>query len=197
VEPVGAPQITEVDVRVLAATNRKLEEEMAEGRFREDLFYRLNVIPIQAPPLREHLEDIPELVDYFVRRYTAINNCRPKEFSAKAVTFLQELPWKGNVRELKNVIERVLILSSESEITDKELVQIIGGQRRDLTSIVATAQTLKEFREAAERLFLVGQLERHEWNVTRTAQSIRTPRSNLCKKMEHYGIRRRVAADES
>jgi len=197
VEPVGAQQIADVDVRVIAATNRNLEEEMAEGRFREDLFYRLNVIPIQTPPLRQHLEDIPELVDYFVRRYVTINNCRSKEFSEGAITFLKGLPWKGNVRELKNVLERVLILSSESEITEKELVLSIGGGRRDLSSVVATAQTLKEFREAAERLFLVEQLERHEWNVTRTAQSIGTPRSNLYKKMEQYGIQRQVAADDS
>jgi len=197
VETVGAQQIADVDVRVIAATNRKLEEEMAEGRFREDLFYRLNVIPIQTPALREHLEDIPELVDYFVRRYAIINNCRPKELSDAAVTFLKGMLWKGNVRELKNVIERVLILGSASEITQKELVQIVGGGRRDLTSVVATAQTLKEFREAAERLFLMDQLERHEWNVTRTARSIGTPRSNLYKKMEQYGIQRQVAADDS
>jgi two-component system nitrogen regulation response regulator NtrX len=197
VEPVGAQRIAEVDVRVIAATNRLLDEEMAEGRFREDLFYRLNVIPIQTPPLREHLEDIPELVDYFVRRYATINNCRQKEFSAGAITFLKGLPWKGNVRELKNVIERVLILSSESEITEKELEQSVGGGRRDLTSVVATAQTLKEFREVAERFFLIEQLDRHEWNVTRTAQSIGTPRSNLYKKMEQYGIQRQVVGDDS
>jgi len=197
VEPVGAQQIAEVDVRVIAATNRLLEEEMAEGRFREDLFYRLNVIPIQTPALREHLEDIPELVDYFVRRYATINNCRQKEFSEGAIAFLQGLPWKGNVRELKNVIERVLILSSESEITEKELEQSVGGGRRDLTSVVATAQTLKEFREVAERFFLIEQLDRHEWNVTRTAQSIGTPRSNLYKKMEQYGIQRQVVGDDS
>jgi two-component system nitrogen regulation response regulator NtrX len=197
VEPVGAQQIAEVDVRVIAATNRHLDEEMAEGRFREDLFYRLNVIPIQTPALREHLEDITELVDYFVRRYATINNCRQKKFSDGAVTFLKGLPWKGNVRELKNVIERVLILSSESEITEKELAQSVGSGRRDLTSVVATAQTLKEFREAAERLFLVEQLARHEWNVTRTAKSIGTPRSNLYKKMEQYGIQRQVAKDDS
>lgn len=197
VEPVGAQQIVEVDVRVIAATNRDLEEEMAEGRFREDLFYRLNVIPIRTPPLREHLEDIPEMVDYFVRRYGLINNIRPHEFSDAAVTHLKGLPWKGNVRELKNVIERALILSPEETITEKELIEILGGGRRDMTTIISTAQTLKEFREAAERLFLMEQLERNDWNVTRTAQSIGTPRSNLYKKMEQYGIQRQVASDGS
>ena len=196
VEPVGAQQIAEVDVRVIAATNRKLDEEMAAGRFREDLFYRLNVIPIQTPPLREHLEDIPEMVDYFVRRYATINNSRPKEFTAAAINYLKGLQWKGNVRELKNVIERVLILSSESDITDKELTQIMGGGPQEFNTVVTAAQTLKEFREAAERLFLLGQLERHDWNVTRTAQSIGTPRSNLYKKMEQYGIQRQVASDD-
>ena len=196
VEPVGAQQVVEVDVRVIAATNRKLDEEMAEGRFREDLFYRLNVIPIQTPPLRDHLEDVTELVDYFVRRYSTINNCVPKEFSESALSYLKAQPWQGNIRELKNVIERVLILSGEDEITDQELMQTVGGGRRDLGTVMAGVQTLKEFREAAERLFLVEQLERHDWNVTRTARSIGTPRSNLYKKMEQYGIQRQAVGED-
>jgi two-component system nitrogen regulation response regulator NtrX len=193
VEPVGAQQIVEVDVRVIAATNRDLEEEMAAGRFREDLFYRLNVVPIRTPPLREHLEDVQELVEYFVRRYAAINNCRQATFTEDAIAFLEGLPWKGNVRELKNVIERVLILNAGAEITEHELVQSVGSGQRDLSAVIGTAQTLKEFREAAERLFLVEQLERHQWNVTRTAKSIGTPRSNLYKKMEQYDIQRQGA----
>ncbi len=196
VEPVGSQQVVEVDVRVIAATNRDLELEMEEGRFREDLFYRLNVVPIQTPPLSEHLEDIPEMVDYFVRRYAAINNCRTREFSEEAISYLKELPWKGNVRELKNVIERLLILSDDDEITDMQLGEIVVGARRDLGSVVANVQTLKEFREVSERLFLVEQLERHDWNVTRTARSIGTPRSNLYKKMEQYGIQRQTGQDD-
>ena len=196
VEPVGAQQVVEVDVRVIAATNRKLDEEMAEGRFREDLFYRLNVIPVQTPPLRDHLEDIPELVDYFVRRYSTINNCRPTEFSDSAIAYLKAQPWRGNVRELKNVIERVLILSGKDAIRDEDLVETVGGGQRDLSSVLAGAQTLKEFREAAERLFLVEQLDRHDWNVTRTARAIGTPRSNLYKKMEQYDIQRQAPIDD-
>jgi two-component system nitrogen regulation response regulator NtrX len=153
----------------------------------------LNVVPIRTPPLREHLEDVQELVEYFVRRYAAINNCRQATFTEDAIAFLEGLPWKGNVRELKNVIERVLILNAGAEITEHELVQSVGSGQRDLSAVIGTAQTLKEFREAAERLFLVEQLERHQWNVTRTAKSIGTPRSNLYKKMEQYDIQRQGA----
>jgi len=197
VEPVGAQQVIEVDVRVIAATNRELEKEISEGRFREDLFYRLNVIPIRTPPLREHPEDISELVEYFVRRYATINNCREKEFSDDALEHLRSLPWKGNVRELKNILERALILSSAATITRDELLRGVEGGPPDLGSVVASAKTLKEFREGAERVFLIGQLKRHDWNVTQTARSIATPRSNLYKKMEQYGIQREPAPDEA
>jgi two-component system nitrogen regulation response regulator NtrX len=197
VEPVGAQRVIEVDVRVIAATNRELEEEISEGRFREDLFYRLNVIPIRTPPLREHLEDIVELVEYFVRRYATVNNCQPKEFSDDALEHLRSLPWKGNVRELKNILERALILSSASTITRDELLRGVEGGPPDLKSVVASAKTLKEFREGAERVFLIEQLKRHDWNVTQTARSIATPRSNLYKKMEQYGIQREPIPDEA
>ena len=190
VEPVGAQQVVTVDVRVIAATNRNLATEMKEGRFREDIYYPLNVVTIFTPTLREHLEDLPELVDYFVRRYSEQNNARPKTFSPEALDFLRGLPWKGNIRELKNVLERVLILGAEDPVSAEDMVSIVGSQRQNLDSIVASAKTLKSFRESAERMFLLDQLERHEWNVTKTAKSIATPRSNLYKKMEQYGIQR-------
>ena len=190
VEPVGSHNLVRVDVRVLAATNRSLEEEIAAGRFREDLYYRLNVLPIATPPLREHLEDVPELVDYFVRRYAAANNLRPKEFSASAIQQLQGMEWKGNVRELKNIVERLLILGEEATIEGSDVSASIGGTQDDLASLLGSATTLRQFREAAERLFLVQQLESHDWNVTRTAKAIETPRSNLYKKMEQYSIQR-------
>jgi len=196
VEPVGAQQVVEVDVRVIAATNRDLAVEMETGRFREDLYYRLNVVPVKTPPLSEHLEDIPEMVDYFVRRYAAINNCKLREFTDEAISHLQGQPWKGNVRELKNVIERALILSEEGPITDETLLDLVGGGGHELGAVVAGAQTLKEFREGAERIFLLEQLERNEWNVTRTARAISTPRSNLYKKMEQYGIQRQTSDDD-
>jgi two-component system nitrogen regulation response regulator NtrX len=197
VEPVGSHDLARVDVRVLAATNRSLEDEIAEGRFREDLYYRLNVVPIRTPPLREHLEDIPELVEYFVRRYATANNLRPKEFSAGAIRELQGLEWKGNVRELKNIVERLLILGEGDEIDDSAVAASMGTKRGDLSTVVREAVTLKQFREVAERLFLVEQLEKHDWNVTRTAKDIETPRSNLYKKMEQYEIHRIGEDDDS
>ena len=196
VEPVGSHQLVRVDVRVLAATNRSLEEEIGEGRFREDLYYRLNVLPIGTPPLREHLEDIPELVDYFVRRYAAANNLRPKEFSDSAIRKLQTMEWKGNIRELKNIIERLLILGEDASIEGSDVAASFSGQQNDLTGLLSSATTLRQFRETAERLFLVEQLERNDWNVTRTAKAIETPRSNLYKKMEHYAIQRAGSNDE-
>ena len=195
VEPVGSHKVAVVDVRIVAATNRDLEEEIAEGRFREDLFYRLNVVPVRTPALRDHLEDIPELVDYFVRRFAAANNYRLREFSPEALAHLANLPWKGNIRELKNVLERVLILSTGDSVSKDDLVGVLGGARPEVGSALMSAKTLREFRETAERLFIVEQLERNEWNVTRTAKAIETPRSNLYKKMDQYDIQRASGDD--
>jgi two-component system, NtrC family, nitrogen regulation response regulator NtrX len=190
VEPVGAERTVQVDVRVVAATNRNLEDEIAAGRFREDLFYRLNVIPIRTPALRERLEDAALLVDYFNRRYSEANNCRPKELSQDALDHLSALPWKGNVRELKNLVERLLILSPGETVTREDVIAATGGARPELSSGVLAVKTLREFRDVSERLFLMHKLEENNWNVTQTAQSIDTPRSNLYKKLEQYDIRR-------
>jgi two-component system, NtrC family, nitrogen regulation response regulator NtrX len=196
VEPVGAQRTVNVDVRVIAATNRNLEEAIEGGNFREDLFYRLNVVPIRTPPLREHLEDISELVEYFVRRYSRTNNYRPKLFTPEAFDQLRALPWKGNVRELKNVVERLLILVPGDEVRRQDVVAGLGDGRRGLGSALAAARTLREFRSQAEKLFLVRKLREHDWNVTATAKAIETPRSNLYKKMEQYEIERESSDDE-
>ena len=190
VEPVGAEKTIRVDVRVIAATNRDLEEEIAGGRFREDLFYRLNVIPIRTPPLRERLEDVPLLVDYFVRRYARQNNYRAKPFADDALAQLQALPWRGNIRELKNLVERLLILSPGDAITRDDVIAATGGARPDLSEAVMGVKTLREFRETSERLFILRKLEENDWNVTATAQAIDTPRSNLYKKLDQYEISR-------
>jgi len=195
VEPVGAQRTVTVDVRVIAATNRDLEKAIEDGDFREDLFYRLNVVPIRTPPLREHLEDIPELVDYFVRRYALSNNYRAKRFRADALDQLKAMPWKGNVRELKNVVERLLILAPEDEVRQRDVVVSLGDGRPGLGGALAAARTLREFRVGAEKMFLVRKLREHDWNVTATAKSIETPRSNLYKKMEQYGIERESVVD--
>jgi len=190
VEPVGASEISTVDVRVIAATHRDLEDEIAEGRFREDLYYRLNVIPVRTPPLRERLDDIPLLVEYFVRRYAAQNNYKEKTFDDGALEHLKALPWKGNVRELKNLVERLLILSPGDTVSREDILQTTGGAGPELSSALMAIQTLREFREVSERMFILRKLEESDWNVTQTAQSIDTPRSNLYKKMEQYDIKR-------
>ena len=190
VEPVGAESSSIVDVRVVAATHRDLPQEIEEGRFREDLYYRLNVIPIHTPPLRERLDDVPILVNYFVERFAKESNYPPRGFTDEALEHLSSMPWKGNVRELKNLVERLLILASGPEIGRDEVLRLSGGSRPELSEAMLTVGTLKEFREVSERLFLVHKLEENGWNVTRTAQAVETPRSNLYKKMELYGIRR-------
>jgi two-component system nitrogen regulation response regulator NtrX len=190
VEPVGAERTVRVDVRVIAATNRNLEDEIAAGRFREDLFYRLNVVPIRTPPLRERLDDVPLLVDYFVRRYATQNNYRPRDFDPETLDYLSALPWKGNVRELKNLVERLLILAPGETIGRDDVLAAAGGTRPDLGSAALAVKTLREFRETAERLFILRKLEENDWNVTQTAQAIDTPRSNLYKKLDQYEIRR-------
>jgi two-component system nitrogen regulation response regulator NtrX len=190
VEPVGAERTVQVDVRVVAATNRNLEDEIAAGRFREDLFYRLNVIPVRTPALREHLEDLPLLVEHFVRRYADQNNFKPKELVPDAMAHLKALPWKGNVRELKNLVERLLILSPGDKVTRDDVLGATGGARPELSTSLLAVATLREFRDLSERMFLLHKLEENNWNVTQTAQAIDTPRSNLYKKLDQYDIQR-------
>ena len=197
VEPVGAERTVQVDVRVVAATNRNLEDEIEAGRFREDLFYRLNVIPILTPALREHLEDVPPLVEYFVRRYGEQNNYKPKEFTPEALAHLRALPWKGNIRELKNLVERLLILSPGEKVTRDDVLGATGGARPELSSALMAVQTLREFRDLSEKMFLLHKLEENNWNVTQTAQAIDTPRSNLYKKLDQYDIHREEPPRES
>jgi two-component system nitrogen regulation response regulator NtrX len=190
VEPVGSQKTVKVDVRVVAATNRDLTEQIGEGGFREDLFYRLNVLPIRTPSLREHLEDLGELVDYFVRRFSEANNYPQKALDEGALDVLRSQPWRGNVRELKNIVERLLILSPGDRIDRDAVMDVLGGAQEELGAPLLAARTLKEFREVSERLFLIHKLEENGWNVTRTAEEVETPRSNLYKKMDLYGIRR-------
>jgi len=195
VEPIGADKLVRVSVRVVAATNRNLEEEIRAGRFREDLFYRLNVVPIRTPPLRERLEDVPLLVEHFVRRFCEANNYRRKRITPEAMDVLQHLPFRGNVRELRNMVERLLILTPGEAIGREAVAEVAGNTRVELGQSFKGLKTLREFRDQAEKLFLVQKLGDHQWNVTQTALAIDTPRSNLYKKMEQYEIRRREPPD--
>ena len=192
VSRIGGSKTIEVDVRVLAATNKNLETEIAEGRFREDLFYRLNVVPVHVPPLRERREDIPLLVAHFTNVLTSREGIAPRTMAPEAVERLAQLEWPGNVRELRNTIERLLILSSGPRITADDVGRLVGHRGPEQAGIgsLLDCKTFEEFKHAAERAFLLAKLREFDWNVSETARGLDMPRSNLYKKIERYGLTR-------
>jgi len=189
VEPVGAGAVGHVDVRVIAATNKDLPEEVKAGRFREDLFFRLSVVILRTPPLRSHPEDIAPLVEHYTRVACQEYNRRAKRWTPEALEQLASYPFPGNVRELKNIVERAVIMQLEDDIRGVDLLPAASGEEADAEGLFG-ASTLTEFQERAERAYLVRQLQRHAWNVAATARAIQTPRSNLYKKIEAYGLKR-------
>jgi two-component system, NtrC family, nitrogen regulation response regulator NtrX len=193
---IGGNKPVEVDVRVLAATNKHLETEIAEGRFREDLFYRLNVVPIHVPPLRERREDVPLLVAHFVAVLTGREGVAPRTMAPDAVERLAQLEWPGNVRELRNTIERLLILASGPRITADDVARLVGRRDPEQAGLgsLLECKTFEEFKHAAERAFLLAKLREFDWNVSETARGLDMPRSNLYKKIERYGLTRETAA---
>jgi len=190
---IGGSKPIQVDVRVLAATNKEVEAEIAAGRFREDLYYRLNVVPIHVPPLRERREDIPLLISHFITQLTGPGGLAPRAISEDAVVRLGQLDWPGNVRELRNTIERLLILSSGARITADD-VDLLVGRRADASEgglgSLLDVPTFEEFKHAAERAYLIAKLRTFDWNVSETARALDMPRSNLYKKIERYGLSR-------
>ena len=189
---IGGSKSVEVDVRVLAATNKRLENEIAEGHFREDLYYRLNVVPIHVPPLRERREDIPLLVAHFASVLTDVDGMAPRTIAPEAVQRLAQLEWPGNVRELRNTIERLLILSSGPRITAEDVARLVGTRDTEQAGLgsLLDCKTFEEFKHAAERAFLLAKLREFDWNVSETARGLDMPRSNLYKKIERYGLTR-------
>jgi two-component system nitrogen regulation response regulator NtrX len=193
VERLGSSKTIKVDVRVIAATNKDLEEEIAQGRFREDLYFRLSVIPVSVPPLRERLDDIPALVQHFAGLFARDNNRRPAKFSPAALDAFRQARWRGNIRELRNVVDRLLIMTDRDVIEAEDVRQVVRvdggpGAVKPATPGGPRPATLREFKEWSERAFLVDRLREHEWNISKTAEVIDTPRSNLYKKLEQYGI---------
>ena len=194
VERLGSARTIKVDVRVVAATNKNLEAEMEQGRFRDDLYFRLSVVPIAVPPLRERAGDIPELVRHFTGLFLRENTFKPKRFSEAALELMKRHQWKGNVRELRNMVERLIIMTTSDTI---EVSDVLATLRVDDRMSAADnnreqSGTLRGFKESAERRFLVEMLQDHGWNISKTAEVIDTPRSNLYKKLEQYKISQRT-----
>ena len=187
---VGGAKPIKVDVRVLAATNKDLEQEIKAGNFREDLFYRLNVIPLHVPPLRERREDIPMLVQHFVNTISKEMTLRARGLTDGALLRLQRMDWAGNVRELRNTVERLMILASSGTITEDDVDLLVSGHMKGggLSSDLLSCQTFAEFKEAAERAFIIQKLRENDWNVSETARLLDMPRSNLYKKIERYDL---------
>ncbi len=190
VERLGSARTIKVDVRVIAATNKDLDAEIEKGTFREDLYFRLSVIPIRVPPLRDRREDIPALVKHFADLFSRDNNRRPQRFTQAALEYMQKARWKGNVRELKNTVERLIIMTPAEAIDVDDLRDIVRLEQKAAAPDNEKERpgTLREFKESAERTFLVGKLRENNWNISKTAEVIGTPRSNLYKKLEQYGI---------
>jgi two-component system nitrogen regulation response regulator NtrX len=185
--PVGGDEPVTVDVRLIAATNKNLEEEISKGNFREDLFYRLNVIPFYVPPLRERKEDIPLLVRYFLKEFSATYGRRPREMTDDAVETLMRYSWPGNVRELRNVIERIVIMNpAVMRLERKHLPPLVyrDGSRRGLMD----STTLHQARAAYERDFILKKLDENHGNMSRTAEVLGLERSHLYRKMKTLGI---------
>ncbi len=190
VEPVGSARTFNVNVRVIAATNKDLVKEIERGTFREDLYFRLNVIPLYCPPLRERQEDIPLLVHYFMDNFCEENNYKKKEITSDAMDALKEHGWRGNVRELKSTVERLIIMSNKTKIERGDIHEELMSVSSPESAFDASARTLKDFKDISERAFLIAKLRENGWNISRTAKAIGTPRSNLYKKIEMYGISR-------
>ncbi len=196
--PVGGTKLKKVDVRLIAATNKNLQEKIKEGTFREDLFYRLNIVPIHLPPLRERQEDIPLLAQHFLIKYCREMGKNPKRISPAVMERLMRYSWPGNVRELENIIERAVIMSDEEEITARNFpFPLQDSQEGIFFQVPKNSEELRELKrhlrdkavEEAERLFVLGALTRNDWNVTRSSRDVGMLRQNFQALMRKYNIR--------
>ena len=189
---IGGAKPRKVDVRVIAATNKRLEDEIAAGQFREDLYYRLNVVPVVVPPLRERRDDIPVLIQHFLDLFAKNGGMTPRGMERAAADRLAARDWAGNVRELRNTIERLLILARGPQITVSDVERLVGTRAVEGSALGGLDQcrTFEEFKLAAERAFLLVKLREHDWNVAETARTLDMPRSNLYKKIERHALAR-------
>jgi two-component system nitrogen regulation response regulator NtrX len=187
---IGATKPITIDVRVIAATNKVVEEEIEAGRFREDLYYRLNVVPIEVPPLRDRREDVKLLIAKFAADLARDHGVGPKPFHDDAIRALESRDWPGNVRELRNAVERLLVLTVGDAVTAADVERLSGVSDDATVGNLIQYETFEEFKLAAERAFLETKLSENNWNVSETARKLDMPRSNLYKKIEKYGLER-------
>ncbi len=187
-ERVGGTRFIDVEVRVLAATNKDLEKEMEEGRFRQDLYYRLHVIPLYVPPLRTRKEDIAPLVQRFLKEFSAKEGIPEKYMTEEAVELLKTHDWPGNVRELKNIIERLVILTPSDLITEEDLPPLAGRPPWPAEEVSNHSGSLREAKADFEKSYIVQKLDENDWNVTKTAKALGLERSNLHRKIRSYGL---------
>ncbi|MFO7768212.1 MAG: sigma-54 dependent transcriptional regulator [bacterium] len=191
VQRLGSERVLHVDVRVIAATNQDLEGLIEDGRFREDLYYRLNVLPLQVPPLRDRLHDIPDLAREFVAQFGRTNNRHPIDLKPQAIEALTAYDWPGNVRELRNVIERLMILYEGDPVGEEEVREVLprAGEGPGLETEAAEGKSLRDLVEAYEARLLARELEEADGVVTRVAERLNTDRANLYRKLKRYGLR--------
>lgn len=189
-ERVGGSKKIKVDVRLISATNKNLTKEIAEGRFREDLFHRLNVIPIYVPPLRERKEDIPLLIYHFTKQICEENFIKTKEFSKEAIEFLKYQSWYGNIRELRNLIERIIIINPKDFYTLEDVQKLMVTRQEPISEYDFSMDSFQEFKEASEKVFLLKKLKQYDWNISKTAEVIGIQRSHLYNKINKYGLDR-------
>ena len=189
IQRVGSESTIKVDVRVVAATNRDLEKDVKEGRFREDLLYRLNVIPIRMPPLRERPEDLEVLLRRFATEYCKKYGLEARTFTPAALDHLRRLQWPGNVRELRNFVERIVLLAPGAAIDVSEIEHTQTSTSNLYSESIFSCATFEEFKEKSERLFLEKKLKENDWNIKRTAEVLGMQRSNLYKKIDRYNLK--------
>jgi len=188
IERVGSGKKIDVDVRIISATNKELSEEIQKEKFREDLYHRLNVIPINVPPLRERKDDIPILAEAFSKVITTKHKKPPVKFLEDSLKLLQEMNWSGNVRELKNIIERIIIIIDKREIARSDIELLLKPGQATMDDIIDESNSFQEFKEKAERVFILKQLNENSWNISKTAELLDIQRSHLYNKMKKYGI---------
>ena len=189
IERVGSGKKIEIDVRILSATNKDLKAEIEKGNFREDLYHRLNVIPIHIPPLKDRTEeDIPILIEDFSADITSKHKKLPVKFDDDALKLLQNQQWSGNVRELRNMIERIIIIIDKRQITKKDIEFLFSPGKSDVGDLISDSNSFQEFKEKAEKAFILKQLKNNDWNISKTAEVLEIQRSHLYNKMKKYGI---------